>query len=310
MRRFVIRSIQFALLVVLTIGGFCAIEIAWEIRSYRREVIAPEGATVFVCGDSRTEFGLDPGCWPELFNFSVRGRPLDQTYLTASDILDANDGRLRTLIVDVSWEGMNFDYGAPLGAMGAAGQWYLLCLLHWRERMRDLRGLGEVVRSVMCEKRLRLVSKAIRGKRDFQSSLVSGYSHMGGCWQHEHPDCFERFLLKVRDDCCARHGADRVNRQYFQVLDRILELGRSRGVEVVLITAPWHEAIRRSVGTDNVCWFMELVDRYAREKGCRYLNLMEMDFPEECWFDANHLNAKGAALFTATVRDWVSGSRQ
>lgn len=80
--RFVVAVASFTMFVVVTAGGLCAAEIAAEIFCYRRELKMHGAESVVVCGDSRTERGLDPGIWSELFNFSLSGRPIDQTYLT------------------------------------------------------------------------------------------------------------------------------------------------------------------------------------------------------------------------------------
>lgn len=297
---------MFGSIILTMVGGFCLLEIVAEIRSYRQELVAPVHATVFVCGDSRTEKCLDPASWPELFNFSVSGRPFDQTYLMAKDIVAANPGRFRTVLVDISPERARCDYDVPVGEM-ICPQFFLLYFLHLDEPLRPLDGIGGVFRDAMVEERLRLVWRVIRGKKVFRSSLAGGYVNKAVCLKQTNPDIFDKRARRLSDETRELLREPGRNVQYFRLVDKIVDWGRSQGVEVALLTAPWHPDLVQRSGEGNVRRFTGVVEAYAARKGCRYLNLMEMSLPEECWQDGNHVNGKGAAYVTKTVRMWLEG---
>ena len=306
MKRFVFRVVSFVLLVVLTIGGLCALEVAAELRQYRRELKAQPEAAVFVCGDSRTELGLNPSRWPALFNFSASARTLDQTYLTAADILAANSNRFQVMIVDVSPEGMCHDYGLSVGEMGSASQYLLLYLLHRGKTSRSMSGVLGTFRDFIVDHRMHHLSRVVRGKTAFRSSLAGGYQRKEGCLKQKSPLGFAQSVegWRVRterlfDDPSAVAG------RYFAILDRIVGLARDCGVEVVLITAPWHADLRARVGSDRLREFARTVRGYAELRGCRYLDGLNLLFPEDCWCDENHLNGKGSDAFTDFVRRWL-----
>lgn len=306
MKRFVTRFATFALLVFATVGGFCALELAAEIRAYRRELIAPSHATVFVCGDSRTEWSLNPEEWPNLFNFSVSGRPLDQTFLTALDILQANAGRFRTLLVDVSVETTNLDYDLPIGCMMGGAKQFLVYFLHRDETMRDYSGSLRLARDLMVDRRLRHIWKVIRGKTRFCSSLASGYNRIDLCLKQSSPERFARRLTEWTGE--RKHASywDPSGRvRYFELLNRLLDMAQEFGVEVVLLTPPYHPDLIRTVGHENVRRFASVIRKYAQSRNCRYFDLSEKAYPDSFWTDEVHLNSKGAVAFSRDVRTLV-----
>ena len=306
MKKFVRSAALFSLVVFGVIGGFCVVEVWAEVVHYRAELKAPADATVFVCGDSRTEVGLNPEHWPGLFNFSVSGRTLDQTYLTAQDIVSANPGRFKQMIVDVSPECASWDYGLPIGEMtGVSPEFYLLYVLHSSERLRGWKGLFGVFRDVMVNERVKLVWRALRGRRAFRSSLASGYKNKDYCLKFADAKRYERQCEHLSSQVESIMGGLDRNARFFALLERLVAWGRSCGLEVVLITAPWHQDLRDRVGIERIRAFTSSVEAYAHRRGCRYLCLMDADIPDRCWRDVNHLNCRGAETLTKIARDWL-----
>ena len=44
---------------------------------------------------------------------------------------------------------------------------------------------------------------------------------------------------------------------------------------------------------------------WTAERSIRYLNFLKERFPDDCWYDGNHLNDRGARLFTPMLFDAV-----
>ena len=309
MKRFVFRLASFALIVIVTVGGFCVAEVAAEIRAYHRELIAQPGATIFVCGDSRTEWELNPEFWPELFNFSVSGRPMDQVYLTALDVLRANPGKFRTMLVDVSVETAKLDYDLPVERMPGGTKYLLLYLLHRDEPIRSLTGWLGLFRDVMTERRLRHVWQVVRGKKRFQSSLASGYNCMTHCLKSSDPEKFRARNRRWCEQTRALLDSPSSRSRYFELLDRIVRLARNHAIECVFITPPWHPDLLEMAGAGRIRGFVDVVARYAEQKGCRYVDMTDMRLPEDCWADGTHLNHKGAKRMTIALRDLVMSGK-
>lgn len=296
----------FGLLILLVIGGGCLAEIWAEIVCYRRELRSSSQANVFVCGDSRTEHGLNPALWPELFNFSARGRPLDQTCLTAKDILDANPGQFKTMLVDVSAERASDDYALPVGKMFQGDEYTLLYLLHLDAPLRNLSGIFLVMRDLMVD-RLHFLSRVIRGRRRFASSLVSGYQKAEGCLKLKSAMKFARHVDNIHSRSKVALDSPSSRTGFFRHLGKLIESVRGRGVAVVLLTAPWHTDLIDRAGRNRLRSFCAEISAYAKRQGCRYLDFSEMAIPDSHWMDCNHLNSRGAALFTSAVKKALEG---
>ena len=306
MKRFIVSSFLFASVVVLTLGGICALEIGAELKAYRQELVAPEGATVAVAGDSQLAMGIDSVACPEFFNFSTHGKSLDQSWLSLLDIVEANPGRIRTAIFDVTpANAVGFD--ARLPAMGYAAQYYLLHYLHPQENIRDLSGAIKVMRDNMVGRRLRLLFRALRGKRTFRSSLFGSFTPDTPVLSRTNPAGYRAMLVsKVRE--VGENLPIPPDSGLFRILDGVVAL-REKGVDVVLITSPWCPELCAACDRARLDGFFALLRDYAGRKGVRYINLFDTPLGPECWRDGHHLNAKGAREFTRLLRQ-VMGKGQ
>lgn len=299
MKRFVTRFLLFASAVALTLGGICVLEIGAELRAYRQELVASEGATVAVAGDSQMAMGVDSVACPEFFNFSAHGKSLDQSWLSLLDIVEANPGRIRTVILDVTpVNAVGFDAG--LSAMGYAAQYYLLHHLHPQENIRDLSGTVKVMRDNMVGRRLRLLSRALRGKKTFRSSLFGSFTPDTPVLSRTNPAGYRAMLAdKVRE--VRENLPIPSDSGLFRILDGVVAL-REKGVDVVLITSPWCVELCAACDRTRLDGFFALLRDYAGRKGVRYINFFDTPLGPECWRDGHHLNAKGAREFTHLLR--------
>ena len=303
MKRFVFRSLLFATIVTLLIGGTCALDIWYELSCYYgHEIVASPSATAVLCGDSQMAMGVDPEVSPACFNFSAHGRQMDQDYLTLIDVLNKNAGRLRTVAVDVSPPAALFTYGTPLAEMGYASSYYLLHYLHLRENRRSLTGMGAAFRDHMVGRRLRMLMRTIRGVKKFKSSIAGDYSREPVCLLREDPTRYGK-LLNVKLE--QIRGFETVSRksELFVALDCIKTLCQENGVRLVLVTTPWRPDLRARCVAGGLDRFTAVVRDYAEEHGLMYMDFLRTEFPDEMWHDCNHLNHLGARNFTVLLRD-------
>lgn len=307
MKRFILRLACFAAIVVTVIGGVCIAEIAAEISAYRKEMVAPEGATVLFCSDSQTEQAVDPSVCPQFFNFSSSGRTLDQAYLTMCDALDApaNKGRIRRVVFDVSPSSLVWLAGRPVGDLDFSGRYYLVHLMHPKaaREFRRFDGWARTMRDNLVGRRLRHFWRSVRGKVVFKSSLGGGFqskSEVG-------PDSPESFAQTVDFKARQSVGCGAVGEGDFayRVLERVVAAAKARGVELVFITTPWHADLIRACGDEAMDAFERRLAAFAARHGCRYLGFLREPFPDAAWMDANHLNATGAKLFTKLLADQI-----
>ena len=310
MKRFVLKLVGFAALVVAVIGGVSIAEIAAEISAYRREMVAPDGASVLFCNDSQTEQAVDPSVCSSFFNFSSSGRTLDQAYFTMCDTLDApaNKGRIRQVVFDVSPASLVWLAGRPVGDLDFSGRYYLIHLMHPKaaREFRRFDGWARTMRDNLVGRRLRHFWRAVRGKVTFESSLGGGFqakTEVG-------PDSPESFARSVdfKADQSAGCGAVKEDDFAYRILEKVVAAAKARGVELVFVTTPWHEDLIRACGEEAMSAFERRLEAFAARHNCRYLNFLREPFPDAAWMDANHLNAAGAKLFTKLLAEHLGGA--
>lgn len=308
MRKFLVRTVLFVVVVAGMIGGVCIAEIVAEIKAYRREVVLPDASSVLLCNDSQFGNAVDPSVCPQFFNFSAHGRTLDQAYLTMKDVLDAkeNAGRIKTVVFDVAPASLTWLAGRPAGDLDFSGKFYLAYLLHWREarELRDMDGWLKTARDNLVGRRLRLFWRTLRGNREFQSSLCGSFTPKSKALLMDAPESFAATVKLKLEQARGFEGVKEGDFAY-RILDKVVEAARARSVELVFVSTPWHDDLVNACGKDEIAMFEKRLADYAAARGCRYVNLMHCKFPAEAWMDANHLNAVGARLFTPLLGEAV-----
>jgi hypothetical protein len=302
MKRFIFRSFLLAAISAMILGGWSCALLWAEISAYRTECHAPPEKEVLVCGDSQTEASLDPGFWPSLFNFSQSATALDQSYLKLMDILAANPGQFKTLLVDLSPIAIyTYNPEKPLVDAGPCATLFLLHCLHPKDNVRQLSGLPRIFRDTILAKRTRALWKTMRKGKSYRSSLRGGYlaTDKRG---------FVEFREKVREELGwkaneingARPLAD--DSPAAGVLRDTVALARTNGVKVVFISTPLHRALRAKIDPKRLSSFRDWAAAFARDQGCPYFDHLSDDFPDEQWRDANHINRFAAPELTKRIR--------
>lgn len=303
MRRFILRSLLFAVLVVAVFGGLCALEVGFELKQYYGvEAVAGPQATAVVCSDSQTDMGVDPSVVPEIFNFSAHGRLVDQYELALIDAFAVNPGRFKTVIVDLSPASVLESMDKPLAEMIFSSKYYLLHFLHLKENRRDLSGIGTVFRDNMVGRRFRLLSRALRGVKKFESSIRGGFTPEAASLLRTNPKHYETLLnVKVGQV----RGLENLSAEspVFEAVDQIIALAKAHGAQVVLTTTPWRPDVRERCGKARLDHFTEVMRTYAARRQCPYLDFLRREFPDDHWYDCVHLNLKGAGVFSPILRD-------
>lgn len=300
MRRFLIRSSAFAAILIALVGGVAASVVIAEIRAYRRELAAPPGATVVVCGDSQTETGLDPSVWPELFNFSASGRTLDQDALVAEDVLSANPG-IRVLLVDVSPLTASVDPSAPIGKMDFASRYYLLHWLHLDRQIRSLKGSLRTFRDCMVKDCLKKAVRACFCGHRLESPLRGGFHSKKGELAVTRPETYQKRLVrKIEQMRTAPKMTESL--PAFGLLDSLVAVAGRHRARLVLMSTPWREDLVGAVAPEKVQGFSESLRKYAADRGLTYVDFFQERFDGTHWHDCNHLNAEGARRLTEMVR--------
>lgn len=301
MKRFIVRSALFLGIVALVFGAICGFELRYELNAYREEVKAPAQASILVCNDSQFDMGVNPGVDPAFFNFSAHGRTMDQAYLAMLDVFAANPGRFKTVAIDISPSAAVDRFDQAIPDMGYASQYYLLHWLHPKENTRDMTGQLAVFRDNMVGRRWRLFWRSLRGRGEFTSSICGRFTPVIESQAVLSPDDFKG-QFQARAHTVNDVPALTADAPLFRHVDAIVRLARENGAEPVIVTTPWHPELLKACRPDRLATFTKVVSDYARRKGCRYVDFLRQGFPDDCWYDAQHLNLKGSKAFTPMLR--------
>lgn len=301
MKRFIIRSAVFMGTLVLVFGSICVWELRYELRAYRNEIKAPSTAHTLVCNDSQAEMSVNPKVDATFFNFSAPGRTMDQAYLAMLDLFKANPRQFKTVVVDISPSAAADTFDQPIPKMGYASQYYLLHWLHRRENTRDMTGEFVVFRDNMVGRRWRLFWRSLRGRAHFTSSICGAYKPVMEALAVSRPKDF-RGQFKARAITVNKAPVVTEDAPIFTHVGRIVRLARAQGAEPVLLTTPWHTNLLQVCDAAHIARFERTMETMAQKWNCRYLNMLRHPLPDDGWYDAQHLNVRGAKLFTPALR--------
>ncbi len=299
MKKFLSYAILFLGMPAVLGAVWTAFVVTMDYRSYMGALPAPSGATVAVCGDSQTKDALDPSIVPGLFNFSTAATTCDQDILRLQDLLVANRGKFKYVLLDVSPLKVGYSTERPVSELNAARVHALLYFYHLPVNRRDFGSVGALWRDVICTRKYNEFRKSILRGRPWRSSMAGAFA----------PDKEKGFLnpkykAKALED--AKEKADRVNRRppatpsfpIFGILAESVGLVRASGAIPVLTTMPLSAALRREMDPVRLAAFRAATQTVARRLDVTWLDYLGTDLSDELWHDCNHLNKDGAKAFS------------
>ena len=299
MRRFLKRLFLFAAFPAVIAVAWTAFVVVMDRRSYVSALPLAEGETTVVCGDSQTIDALDPALIPGLRNFSTAATTCDQDAMRLADVLAANPGRVRRVLLDVSPLKIGYDISRPVSELNAARVHALLHVYHFRDNRRPFGSVLALWRDMIFTRKFNEFRKSILRGKPWRSSMAGGFDPSTGV------GFVSRKLQKMaRAD--SDEKAARVNDRppvtselpLFALLEEQVAQVRAAGAEPVITTMPLSGPLREAIDPARRAAFTREVRALARRLGVVYLDYLELDLPLECWHDANHLNRAGAEAFS------------
>ena len=299
MRRFLKRLFLFAAFPAVIAVVWTAFVVVMDRCSYVRALPLAEGETIVVCGDSQTKDALDPAIIPGLRNFSTAATTCDQDAMRLADVLAANPGKVRRVLLDVSPLKIGYDISRPVSDLNAARVHALIHVYHFRENRRPFGSVLALWRDVIFTRKFNEFRKSIlRGKR-WQSSLAGGFD----------PSTQKGFLKKKTAALARKDMEDKMARvngrplvtselPLFGILEEQVAQVRAAGAEPVITTMPLAAPLREAIDPMRLAAFTREVQALARRLGVVYLDYLELDLPLEYWHNGNHLNRAGAEVFS------------
>lgn len=304
MKKFIYKILLFAAMIACFFGVWSIGILAMEIRAYHKELVMPPECDIVVCGDSQPEHALDSNLWPRLFNFSKTATAMDQRYMKLLDLYKVNPGKMKILLMDVSL----LKYYAGEGYLskilrddGTYDMQFFIHLLHPDINTRSLDGVLILLRDALLCRKTKLAWRVLRGKKEYESSIGGRYLP---CDKHGFRDNIGA-VRRYAAELAAGANADRPNELFVHYLNRIVDLAVSNGSKVVLFATPIHHELTRHIDQAVLNGFDKDMRNFAGTRSLNWLNFTDCQLPDDCWRDANHLNEKGAAKFTALLKQSI-----
>ena len=299
MKKFISYAVLFLALPFVLGAVWTVFVVVADYRSYTNALVAPPGTTVAVCGDSQTKDALDPDLVPGLFNFSTAATTCDQDFLRLADLLAANRGRFKYVLLDVSPLKIGYSTEKPVSSLHAARVHALLHFYHLTANRRDIGSLGALWRDVVCTRKFNEFRKSILRRRPWRSSMAGAFD----------PDTEKGFLNpKYRAKALAdvKEKAARVNNRppaspaipLFGLLAESVGLVRAAGATPVVTTMPISPALRGEMDPARLAAFRAAMQTVAKRLGVTWMDYLGLDLADELWHDGNHLNRDGARAFS------------
>ena len=299
MKKFMSYVILFLALPVVLGAAWTAFVVVADYRSYTGALAAPPEATVAVCGDSQTKDALDPALIPGLFNFSTAATTCDQDFLRLADLLVANRGRFKYVLLDVSPLKIGYSVERPVSELNAARVHALLHFYHLPVNRRDIGSLGALWRDVVCTRKFNEFRKSVLRGRPWRSSMAGAFA----------PDKEKGFLnpkYRAKALADAKEKAARVNNRppasptlpLFDILAESIGLVRAAGATPVVTTMPISPALRGEMDPARLAAFRAAMQTVAKRLGVTWMDYLGLDLADELWHDGNHLNCDGARAFS------------
>lgn len=316
MRAFVVRAGVFAILCGGVFGGWAYALYRLEVQAYQREVNIPPDTQIVVCGDSHLETGFDPRCWPNSFNFALSAITLDQLELKVYGLLKENPSYRGLVVVDI-WPEKLFkpNVDQPLVTSGPAGKRLMLHWLYPEANRRPMDGMAKLFRDAILAKRTRTAFKALTRGKPYKSS-VGGVGVLGGKTPEPdevvakegfttHPEVVAETIRRKAATINGFPPYSKTSKQH-EVIANMVRIVRAHGCKLVMVTTPLHGKMLAAIDAGRLRAFNEAMRELSEELDFPYVNALSWEFPDACWQDGDHLNARGALFFTRRLKGEVA----
>jgi len=299
MRRFLKRLLLFALTPAAIAFTWTAFVVAMDHHSYTQGLKLAEGESIVVCGDSQTKDGLDPAIVKGLHNCSTAATTFDQDAMRLADVLEANPGKVRYVLLDASPLKVGSDMTRPVSELNAGRVHSLLHFYHFRDNRRPYGSVLALWRDVVFTRKFNEFRKSILRGKPWHSSMLGGFDPSDGCGftSRRHR---ERAWKDVEGKAARfnSYGAASPELPFFVNLEEQVGRVRSAGAVPVLTTMPLSGHLRKAMNGARLADFTREMESLAKRLDVKYLDYLQLDMAEEFWHDANHLNRAGAGKFS------------
>ena len=305
MKRFIVKLVLFFLPVMM---GLTVIEISLRsipnIYKYKKEQLLKNADTagIIVMGSSHAHYGINPDFFSvKGYNFSNISQSLDFDYMLLEKYFDKLDN-LEFVVVPVS-------YSSLFGSLFVSEE-------NWRIKSYNLyyglragfsaKDYFELLNGTVASN-----IKRIREAGDNKSNPIA-VSEKG--FGTDFTSGIKNDLVETGKTAALRHTkADwslfEYNKNY---IDKMIKLCEARNVKLIFVTMPAFYTYRDNLNEEQLSISIDYMNSTAKNHdNVYYFNFLDnAQFTEDDYYDADHLNGKGAKKFTLMMDSLINEIRE
>ncbi len=269
-------------------------------------VIAPEHTRVS-CGVSFSQFSLSDSIIPNFRNASMKGRSGLGVYLATKRIIE-NNPHVNTIICDASVLGLpayrdykfflsffapsEFEGSYPLAGWNDFRAYPINYKYFFKNQMRN--------EWVPNWRYLKNLFHEKYGFFDFELPYVGSYSPHEGNLLEGSKRVFEKRLKQMQNLTGETAPMSEIDVHY---TDSLVRYCAEQDVDLVFYCAPVHKDFQTIIPIEYHQKFKEGLDFLEAQEHVDVLDFSNFDFPDDYFYNVNHLNVKGAQIISRMIRD-------
>jgi hypothetical protein len=278
---------------LFSFGLLACFVVLYAVNTITSIVNAPRiESEILIVGDSHTERSLDPSLFPSAQNISQGAEPYYVTYWKLKKLLPRSS--VQTVLLGFSHHNLSAFNDKKLSDEQWAHE--LFNRVYTIAAIGSLHGI-EVDRSVFYGSKFRNMCLYPKWKHD---SYVGRYFNedVSNLTNPEAPIARHYFM----DGSNAG-----VSEAEIAFLDSIVALTARERIEIILVTSPVHDSYYERVPENFIAGFEEK-KRELETSGIVVLDHSRLEFPDDEFYNTDHLNERGATRFSKLISEQIATS--
>lgn len=293
MKRIISRISLFVAIPLVSLSLFLAVLNYFNNRELQNFRVAP-GVTSLYIGDSHVRAGINENLLPNGLNLSQNSESFKYSLIKLQALLANNPG-IRRVYLGCGFHSVSSyfdDYISGVFAKSVAPRYFFIMPLRTKiESVKDnYRSLPVFLKNIFAHGVKNLFSG--RKSNSFLGTYENDYERTSATVS----TMDKRITLQYFEDGRLR-GFSRSNLDY---LARIIELCRSRNIDLIILNTPLHQYYKCHIPQK----FRNKYDSVIKQTGARYMDFGELQLGDSSFMpDGEHLSIPGAATTTLYLKD-------
>jgi hypothetical protein len=301
MKRFIFKTLLFLLpIVILAVPIEYLLQQIPNNYTYKKNYLDKHAGEiqVLILGASDLFFGLDPVYFKQnTFNASHVSQTLDWDYKIFSKYQDRFDD-LKIVIIPISYPTLwaKLEEGVESWRTKNYAIYYGLATKSWMNH-------SELLKGKLSVNIQRLYQYYFKGKSDIScTELGWGTDYKSGNTVDLEKSGKAAALYHTYKNIYSEENT-KIFTENLAILNSFIEICTEKNMELIFLTPPAYYTYRENLNIKQWNKMLEtMTDLVKGHNNCQYINMMDdRDFTAEDFYDANHLDERGAKKFSEKI---------